>query len=396
MTDQKGRKHAVVLSGGGAYGAFEVGVMKALFHGLCSATHHQPLHPDIFTGTSVGAYNAAVMASRPGCDAISAVAHLEDIWRNRVADRTGQCGNGVFRFRGGLSDVLDPECLTQHPLEAVSKLTRDGAYLARDFFRRGAHFFQTSGKLEHRTLEFFNLSSFISAEPLRRLIADTISIKDLMVSEKEVRVVATNWETGEAAIFKKEHFSDETGCGAILASAAIPGFFPPVEISGTCYVDGGVVMNTPLMPAIEAGADVVHMIYLDPDIKNIPLARLESTLDTLDRMMTIQFALNINADIEKADTINRGLDVIDRLGREDPPGGKDAQAFIQAAERIQRHLKAGKPYKKIEIHRYHPREDLGGVLGILKFGRDHIEDLIARGVQDAVEHDCAVCGCCIG
>ena len=37
----------------------------------------------------------------------------------------------------------------------------------------------------------------------------------------------------------------------------------------------------------------------------------------------------------------------------------------------------------------------GGVLGILKFDRDRISELIKRGVQDAEEHDCAACGCCI-
>jgi NTE family protein len=47
---------ALVLSGGGAYGAFSVGVIKALFAGRSPSTGYQPLQPGIFTGTSVGAF----------------------------------------------------------------------------------------------------------------------------------------------------------------------------------------------------------------------------------------------------------------------------------------------------------------------------------------------------
>ena len=394
MKDADEKKHAVVLSGGGANGAFEVGVMKALFNGLSPATGNQPLQADIFTGTSVGAYNAAMMASQPGVDPRETVGYLEDLWLNRVADNADQCGNGVFRFRGGVSDAFDLECLARNPLKPVTQLAQDGVYLARDFLRRGSHFFQASGTMEHRTLELFNLSSFVSTEPLKQLIHDTVSLEDIQKSEKELRVVATNWETGEAQVFKKDQLIGEVGYGAILASTAIPGFFPHVEVSGEFYVDGGVVMNTPLMPAIEAGADVIHIIFLDPEVKAIPIERLENTLDTLDRMLAIQFALNINADIEKAARINRGLDAIERVLQGGAPEDAEAKAFVQAVARIEQHLADRNPYRKIRIHCYHPRDDLSGVLGLLKFDRDRISDLIDRGVQDAVEHDCSVCGCC--
>ncbi len=55
---------ALVLSGGGAYGAFAIGIMKALYAGASPATNYQPLKADIFTGTSVGAFNAAVMVGQ--------------------------------------------------------------------------------------------------------------------------------------------------------------------------------------------------------------------------------------------------------------------------------------------------------------------------------------------
>ena len=66
-----GEKHAIVLSGGGAYGAFEIGVMKVLFSGRSPSTRYTPVQADILTGTSVGAFNAAMivgggMPDRPG------------------------------------------------------------------------------------------------------------------------------------------------------------------------------------------------------------------------------------------------------------------------------------------------------------------------------------------
>jgi len=76
-------RHAVALSGGGAFGAFEVGVLRALAEGKCPATRG-PLDPDAYTGTSVGAFNAAVMAARGG-DALAGCARLEDLWMNRIA-----------------------------------------------------------------------------------------------------------------------------------------------------------------------------------------------------------------------------------------------------------------------------------------------------------------------
>ena len=54
---------AITLSGGGAYGAFEVGVIKALMGGHAAVTAGEALDPQIFTGTSAGAFLAAVLLS---------------------------------------------------------------------------------------------------------------------------------------------------------------------------------------------------------------------------------------------------------------------------------------------------------------------------------------------
>jgi predicted acylesterase/phospholipase RssA len=116
MMSAKDCRQALVLSGGGAYGAFEVGVMKALFKGECPATNYNPLDPDIFMGTSVGCLNAAFIVSRAGQPLVSTVEELENLWLDEMAENAQGCGNGVYRFRGNPIDFLDLRCLLNNPL----------------------------------------------------------------------------------------------------------------------------------------------------------------------------------------------------------------------------------------------------------------------------------------
>jgi NTE family protein len=79
MTPSSG-KTAMVLSGGGANGAYEVGVLKALCTGKSKVTQFQPLNPDIFSGTSIGSFNAAVLVSRAAEQDHCAAEYLEKLW----------------------------------------------------------------------------------------------------------------------------------------------------------------------------------------------------------------------------------------------------------------------------------------------------------------------------
>jgi NTE family protein len=381
------------LSGGGANGAYEVGVMKALFTGASPATGYQPLVANIFTGTSVGCFNASFMVSQPGTASAVTLSELENVWLEKVAENPGQCGNGVFRFRGDFLDFFSVQCLTAHPLKPLVELTGDGIHLAQEGFKRAVNLFTPSSSLEGRLLDFIDVSAFISIEPFRHLVREVIRLEGIRQSDKKLRVVATNWETGEVRIFLNEHMTDEIGHQAILASAAMPGLFPPVLIAGVQHVDGGVVMNTPIKPAIEAGADVIHIIYLDPDIRNIPLERVQGTLDVFDRLMSIQFAIKVQEDAATIDWINRGSEVLERVSRSQPVPDAALRSFIQTASQIARRLSEGKPYRKITVHRYQPREDLGGTLSVLNFNRERILNLIERGYTEAVEHRCEVNQC---
>ena len=204
--------------------------------------------------------------------------------------------------------------------------------------------------------------------------------------------MATNWVNGEVKTFENKDIADEEfGPLMIMASAAIPGIFPPVRIGDDYYVDGGAVMNTPLNCAIQAGATTLFVIYLDPDVNNIPLQRLMNTIDTIDRVYTIMLATKINEDIETAAWINAGLSVLERVEQSNTAAnlsGAEVTAFVRVAAQIAERVKTGRKYKKLTIHRFHPHDDLGGPLGMLDFNRQAVNRLISRGFEDAVYHDC--------
>jgi len=387
---------AVILSGGGAYGAYEVGVMKALFTGESPSTNYDYLNPGIFVGTSVGAFAAAFLVSRDLEDICSSINLLESVWLEQVAENARSCGNGVYRIRADPSNYFDPDCLAANPLTPFDHATQDASFFARDVFRKTINFFMSGGTLTDRILELVDVSAFISTKPLQKLVDTAIDLEAIGRSEKVLRVVATNWDQGTVRVFENKDMTVELAYDILRGSAAIPGIFHPVSIGSDRYVDGGVLMNTPLKCAIQAGGTTLHVIYMDPDPKNIPIRALASTINTLDRVMLITSAARVDQDIETAAWINAGLEVIEGLtgAGAGAVSDTDLRDFIRVAGKIHERLAAGLPYKKLTIHRYHPHDDLGGgSLALLDFARDQVESLIKRGFTDAVNHDCSASHC---
>jgi predicted acylesterase/phospholipase RssA len=331
------------------------------------------------------------MVSQPGVTSGETAEALERIWFEDIADNARRCGNGVFRFRGNILRLLDPACYGT-PLGPFQQLGNDASFVGQSLFSRSLNALMTRGSIANRALQFVDLSALITVEPFRDLVRKTISSQAIRESKRKLRVVATNWESGEVKTFENKDVADEEfGPQMIMASAAIPGLFPPVKIGTDVYVDGGTVMNTPLKCAIQAGATTMHVVYMDPDVGNIPVSRLTNSIDTFDRVFTIMLATKINEDIETAAWINQGLRAMElaaRAGSAADMGAGDITAFIRVAAQIEARIKRGSPYQKLTIHRYHPKDDLGGPLGMLDFTEESISRLLARGYEDAVFHDC--------
>lgn len=352
---ERARKHAIILSGGGGYGAYEVGVLKALLTGKSPVTDFRPLLPEIVTGTSVGAYNATFLVAGLGAGGAQAAQDLERVWLERITGGPGRCGNGVFRVRLDPAEYVQPSCYRPDPLRPLRTTAEDGVYFAAQLLARTASALRSRGPLLQRAIEEVDLSAAVDSRPYDELIRETIDFDAVGRSSVALSIFATAWKTGAPRRF--DNGSGTLTARAVQASASIPGVFPPTIVDGEPYVDGGLSINTPLAPAIAAGADVIHVVFLDPSLRDIALRVPLSTVTELYRMAAIIFANQTRSQIAAIDRVNRLHD----------------------------HAARTEAHRPIEVHVYRPSAEIvDGLAGFLDFERSHARKLIDAGYDDAV------------
>ena len=229
---------ALVLSGGGARGAYEAGVALYVADELSLPSGREGGF-DILSGTSSGALNCSYLAAHRGSSAAQGLAHY---WRHLTPER-------VFRF--GLPELTS---------------------LARKLWG------QTSNHHSSPVGEGYPhapIAGLLDTTPLRKDITDLIEwdqIGSHLAADRltGLALCATEVCRGRTAIFyqmaqgreivpaedpSKVIKRVEVGPDHALASAAVPFLFPAVQVEGTCYVDGGLRQNTPIYPAMRMGAD---------------------------------------------------------------------------------------------------------------------------------------------
>jgi len=193
---------AIVLSGGGNRGALQVGALKAFFeHGI---------RPDILVGTSAGAMNAAFIATDPSP---AGVERLADIWR-----------------QAGSANLFPGNILTQ----AFRFLLGKDSLYPSDNLRRFVKEHMPPG-LEH--------------------FGDITGVQLLLT--------AGDITTGTLYLFGEG--PDAPLVDGVMASAALPGIFPPVRTNGVALVDGATVANVPVTIAADAGARTIYAVSLGYD-----------------------------------------------------------------------------------------------------------------------------------
>ncbi len=420
MAGKKQLERAVVLSGGGANGAYEAGCLRALFGGDSPATRKQPFEADVFTGTSVGAYNAGFLVSRlsEGGSCLQAAEKLEKTWMNRIAEHPEGCNNGAFRIRADLLDYLDPRCLVKDPLKPLQEMAEDSLFFAQETARRSLAFVTGRGSVARRTVELFDLASALSNAELHELLRDTIDLEAVLDPRAKVlNVIATNWDLGQVVVFTNQaepesaasgytmrRLTEANGHKALLASTAIPGVFPPVRIAlggeagAFFFVDGAVLMNTPLNPAIQAGAREIHVIYFEPRLTRLAQDHLPNTLDTVNRLIYIAAANLVREDVDEVRRVNEQAAVAEMIApiverlRKDPAIGqrrsKRSRRLQAAVEGAEAFIEKLAHRRQVTVHNHYPSRPLGGVLGLLDFKRSRLRELVRLGFDDAVRHDC--------
>lgn len=210
---------ALVLSGGGAKGAFEAGVIAAL--------EGADVDPTVVCGTSAGAINAAAVA----CGI--PVARLLDLW--------GSLESGdVYRVRRDVHRLVRPLHLVGNP---------------RALLGLGQH--ATSEHL----LDSIGWTWLFHLRPLRRRLVEVLGGEVLPIRDGVALTVScVDAATGELVRFTnrlptgsrvEDDYRETTlTVDHLLASAAIPGIFAPVEVDGGTWWDGGLVANTPMAAAM--------------------------------------------------------------------------------------------------------------------------------------------------
>lgn len=234
---------AVVLSGGGARGAYEAGVISYVLDELPRRLGRR-VRFDIVTGTSVGAIHACYLAALQ--DEPDAGRRLLEVWRSLSLETV---------VRVGAADVVR---LPWRLLGFGRAPLRDGG---RGADRLGG-LFDTTG-----------LESLVLGNVPWRRIRQNIAEGRLFA----LAIAATEVATGRAVVFVDDAGAtlDSSGEDALitsrctrigpqhaLASAAIPVLFPAVRIGNSYFCDGGLRMNTPLAPALRLGADRVLVVGL--------------------------------------------------------------------------------------------------------------------------------------
>jgi NTE family protein len=284
---------AFVFSGGGSRGAMEAGGVKALYE--------RGIHPDIVVGSSAGAMNAAFLAIDSTADGVE---RLCGIWRGL---RTRQVVPGTV----------------------LSKLWR----LIR------------------------SKPSIVAGDALRAFVEKNVPADKQtfgQLSGTKLYITAANLQTSTLYLYGED--GRASIADAVMASSAFPGVFPPVQIGGWQYVDGGLILNVPISVAIDKGATEVYA--LDVAYTGGVYGPAKDLLTVLFRVVSVALHQDLLAELKYAtqvpgvkvhhiiirgvpeagdfdfdhgrEMVDAGYDAVRRYLLSVPPGGLEAYALPAA------------------------------------------------------------------
>ena len=319
------KRTALVLSGGGVRGAYEVGAVKGLLEVL-GVKPNSPSPFQIFAGTSVGAINATYLAAH--------------------ADRGDLGIDGLIRMWTSLK--------------------------ISDYVR-----FDAIASLRRRNTNNFSGWSLIDAKPLARLVATGIPfdrlhdnrrrglVSSLVVAALDIANGRTTMfaQVADDRIFRPAHdplrhaVRTNIEIDHVLASAALPFIFPARRIGDSYYCDGGLRYNTPIAPAIRSSADKLVII---PAIREgsarvpaPPLARYPNLLFMAGKLINALLADPVERDLAVLERFNRLVDVLDAALTEDEQA-RVAEVFLETR---------GHTYQHLDVLTIRPSVDIGVLAG---------------------------------
>jgi NTE family protein len=278
-------KNALILSGGGARAAYQVGVLKALAEILpAGACNPFP----IICGTSAGAINAVTLAAHEGCFS-DAVAELEEIWRGLEPGSVYRYG-WLEVFRGAmrvLGSLFNQGVGMTRPIALLNNAP------LRELIERTVHFEKLDRAIGRGVLEAVSVTAmgYTSSQSVA-----------FFQGRPELQGWTRPRRRGRPVLLNIDH---------LMASSAIPTLFPATKIEHEYYGDGALRQLSPISPALHLGADQVFIIGVSGN--RAPKPRNEqprtrhspSIAQVVGHMLNSAFVDTLESDIEHLERINR-------------------------------------------------------------------------------------------
>ncbi|WP_408733045.1 patatin-like phospholipase family protein [Burkholderia ubonensis] len=273
----------LVLQGGGALGAYQLGVFQAM--------SESGIEPDWVIGTSIGAINAALIVGNPPERRDQ---RLAEFWR-RVSERTELAGpvslpgwDKLFAemmiIGGGITGFFEP-----NPASWLGPMARLGV----------------------------DRASYYRIAPLRDTLVSLIEPDLLNAGRPRLTVGAVNACTGEMRYFDSRDPHNPLTVEHIMSSGALPPAFPAVRIDGQPYWDGGVYSNTPVEVVLDdtpRRSSIIFSVQMWNPVGPEP----ESIWQVSERQKDIQYASRTDSQIKRQQQIHRLRHVIRELVRHVP------------------------------------------------------------------------------
>jgi NTE family protein len=288
------RKTALVLPGGGARGAFQVGVLKALAEILPKSSAN-PF--SVLSGTSAGAVNSVVLASKAE-HLRSAVAELEQVWAH---------------FRCHHVYKTDHLTMLKSSLHWLSSMVLGGWLVGTP-------------------------KSLLDNAPLRALLSRNVHFPRIQQAIdnghlEAVAITAAGYESARSTSFFEaaDHLRDwsrtrrlgkrvDLNLDHVMASIAVPMVFPPQPIGNEFFGDGAMRQATPLSPAVHLGADRILVVGIrDETGEKAPteLGPSPSFGQIAGYILDTLFMDGLYSDLERITRINELVDSVPESDRSD-------------------------------------------------------------------------------